>query len=193
MYCAKIKLILAKGIKMAKEIKVDIKENRILAWDSTLLNILLKDNSSGKNIIWATDDYTQYDATYTKDRQITVFSVTGKNGTIIKPRVEKTKQEQLFDFGVNFSGLKKLFISSSALQTNYMYAFEYLSQNDISRLGCVIFNRDAKPEQILLQTQDFEGGIHNPFIFRNNFFYTTMDENDFKVFSVPFQNIKLDY
>ena len=80
---------------MAKEIKVDIKDNRILALDSTLLNILLKDNSSGKNIIWATDDYTQYDETYTKDRQITVFSVTGKNGTIIKPRVEKTKQEQL--------------------------------------------------------------------------------------------------
>lgn len=80
---------------MAQEIKVDIKENRILALDSTLLNILLKDNSSGKNIIWATDDYTQYDETYTKDRQITVFSVTGKNGTIIKPRVEKTKQEQL--------------------------------------------------------------------------------------------------
>ena len=80
---------------MAKEIRVDIKENRILALDSTLLNILLKDNSSGKNIIWATDDYTQYDETYTNDRQITVFSVTGKNGTIIKPRVEKTKQEQL--------------------------------------------------------------------------------------------------
>ena len=80
---------------MAKEIRVDIKENRILALDSMLLNILLKDNSSGKNIIWATDDYTQYDETYTKDRQITVFSVTGKNGTIIKPRVEKTKQEQL--------------------------------------------------------------------------------------------------
>ena len=80
---------------MAKEIRVDIKENRILALDSTLLNILLKDNSSGKNIIWATDDYTQYDETYTKDRQITVFSVTGKNGMIIKPRVEKTKQEQL--------------------------------------------------------------------------------------------------
>ncbi|MBR4420553.1 MAG: restriction endonuclease subunit M, partial [Clostridia bacterium] len=80
---------------MAQEIRVDIKENRILALDSTLLNILLKDNSSGKNIIWATDDYTQYDETYTKDRQITVFSVTGKNGTIIKPRTEKTKQEQL--------------------------------------------------------------------------------------------------
>lgn len=80
---------------MAKEIRVDIRENRILELDSTLLNILLKDNSSGQNIIWATDDYTQYDSTYTKDKQITVFSVTGKNGMIIKPRVEKTKKEQL--------------------------------------------------------------------------------------------------
>ena len=80
---------------MAKEIRVDIRENRILELDSTLLNILLKDNSSGQNIIWATDDYTQYDSTHTKDRQITVFSVTGKNGMIIKPRVEKTTREQL--------------------------------------------------------------------------------------------------
>ena len=105
----------------------------------------------------------------------------------------KTKQEQLFNFGVNFSNLKKLFISSSASQSNYMYSFEYLSQTDISRMGCMIFNSDAKPEQILLQTQDFEGGIHNPFIFKNNFFYSTMDENDFKIFSVPFQDIQLDY
>jgi hypothetical protein len=80
---------------MEKEIRVDIRENRILELDSTLLNILLKDNSSGQNIIWATDDYTQYDSTYTKNKQITVFSITGKNGMIIKPRVEKTKQEQL--------------------------------------------------------------------------------------------------
>ena len=79
---------------MTTENKVDVKENRLLALDSTLLSILLKDNSSNKNIIWATDDYVQYDETYTKDRQITVFSVTGKYGHVIKPRVEKTKQEQ---------------------------------------------------------------------------------------------------
>ncbi|MGN0807524.1 MAG: restriction endonuclease subunit M [Candidatus Coproplasma sp.] len=80
---------------MMNENIIDIKENRLLALDSTLLNILLKDNSSGKNIVWATDDYTQYDVTYTRDRQITVFSVTGKNGSIIKPRVAKTKQEHI--------------------------------------------------------------------------------------------------
>ena len=80
---------------MTKEIKIDIRENRLLKIDSMLLNILLKDNTSGKNILWATDDYTQYNEVFTKDRQITVLSITGKNGNIIKPRIEKTKQEQL--------------------------------------------------------------------------------------------------
>ena len=36
-----------------REIKVDIKENEILNSDPKLLEILLKDNSSGKNIIWS--------------------------------------------------------------------------------------------------------------------------------------------
>ena len=77
-----------------KEITVDVKENSILKLDSTLLNILLKDNSSGKNILWATDDYVKYNQAYTSDSQITIFSVTGKNGILIKPRTEKTKTEQ---------------------------------------------------------------------------------------------------
>ena len=77
-----------------KEITVDVKENSILKLDSTLLDILLKDNSSGKNILWATDDYVKYNQAYTSDSQITIFSVTGKNGMLIKPRTEKTKTEQ---------------------------------------------------------------------------------------------------
>ena len=83
---------------MTKEIKVDIKENSILALDSMILNILLKDNSTGKNIIWATDNYVQYGEMYANDKQITLFSITGKNGNTIKPRVEKTKQSNLLVF-----------------------------------------------------------------------------------------------
>lgn len=37
--------------------KVDIKENYICSLDNKLLKILLKDHSSNKNIIWATDNY----------------------------------------------------------------------------------------------------------------------------------------
>lgn len=79
---------------MAKEIRVDVKENKILEMDSELLSILLKDNSSGKNIIWATDNYAQKGAGYMANDTISIFAITGKNGNIIKPRTEKSKQEQ---------------------------------------------------------------------------------------------------
>ena len=74
---------------------IDVKENYILRLDSGLLSILLKDNTTGKNIIWATDDYNVYGAGYQKDSSMTIFSITGKNGNLIKPRTAKTKQEQI--------------------------------------------------------------------------------------------------
>ena len=74
---------------------IDVKENYILRLDSGLLSILLKDNTTGKNIIWATDDYNAYGAGYQKDNSMTIFSITGKNGNLIKPRTAKTKQEQI--------------------------------------------------------------------------------------------------
>ncbi len=40
--------------------QIDIKENYIYRLDRELLEILLKDRSSGKNIIWATDNYGKY-------------------------------------------------------------------------------------------------------------------------------------
>lgn len=80
---------------MAKEIRVDVKENKILEMDASLLSILLKDNSSGKNLIWATDNYAQKGFGYGKKDHIDIYAITGTNGNLIKPRTEKTKQEQL--------------------------------------------------------------------------------------------------
>ena len=80
---------------MAKEIRVDVKENKILEMDASLLSILLKDNSSGKNLIWATDGYAKKGVRYRSEDHIDVYAITGVNGNLIKPRTEKTKQEQL--------------------------------------------------------------------------------------------------
>ena len=80
---------------MAKEIRVDVKENRILERDAQLLSILLKDNSSGKNLIWATDDYISNGNGYSASDYITIYSITGKSGNLIRPRTEKSKKEQL--------------------------------------------------------------------------------------------------
>ena len=73
---------------------VDVKENRLLSIDIELLNILLKDNSSGKNIIWATSDYENNGSGFDFDSEITVNKVTGVFKELIKPRSKKTKEEK---------------------------------------------------------------------------------------------------
>ena len=79
---------------LEKKEKVDIKENKILKIDSSLLEILLKDKTTGKNIMWLTEDYEKNGIGYKYEDEIRINAITGRNGEIIKPRVEKTKQEQ---------------------------------------------------------------------------------------------------
>lgn len=75
--------------------RVDIKENLIKKLDDSLLSVLLKDHSSGKNIIWATDNYEIKGSGYESYSPITVKAITGRHGNVIKPRVGKSKKEQL--------------------------------------------------------------------------------------------------
>ena len=75
--------------------RVDISENRILSNNVYVLSILLKDNTTGKNIIWATDNYEHLGFEYKSHKPITIQSVTGRNGHLIMPRVEKSKEDQL--------------------------------------------------------------------------------------------------
>lgn len=73
---------------------IDIKENYIEQLDIGLLAILLRDHSSGNNIIWATDNYSSRGDGFQSNDFITVQSVTGYNGNIVKPRIKKSKEEQ---------------------------------------------------------------------------------------------------
>ena len=79
---------------MSTELNIDIKENEILKIDADLLEILLKDKTTGKNILWATDNYRKYGEKYNADQQIKIDLITGDNGSIIRPRVAKSKAEQ---------------------------------------------------------------------------------------------------
>lgn len=86
--------------------QIDIKENALRELDPKILKMLLKDKSKEyikhktKNenmktsIIWATNDYTTFGEGYCFDDEITIKSITGKNGNVIRPRIEKTKEEQ---------------------------------------------------------------------------------------------------
>lgn len=80
--------------RMSTELNVDIKENKILKIDSELLAILLKDKTTGKNILWATDNYRKYGEKYNADQQIKIDLITSHHGSIIRPRVAKSKTEQ---------------------------------------------------------------------------------------------------
>lgn len=73
---------------------IDIKENTIQTLTPKILAYLLKDKTTRKNIIWATDDYTMYGKGYSYDDFITVKSITGERGNVIRPRTDKSKEEQ---------------------------------------------------------------------------------------------------
>ena len=79
---------------MSPEKSIDIKENDLLKIDRSLLEILLKDKTTGKNIIWATDNYSKYGELYTSEKEIKIELITSQHGGVIKPRVEKSKEER---------------------------------------------------------------------------------------------------
>lgn len=75
-----------------ENIVVDIIENKI---DPTILEILLKDRTTGRNIIWATDNYASKGEGYSFFDEIRINAITGsENGLVICPRIKKSKEEQ---------------------------------------------------------------------------------------------------
>lgn len=71
----------------------DILENT-LRRKGKLLDILLIDRTTKKNIIWATYSYEKYGKEFSKKNQIKPELVTGLNGKLIQPRAVKSLEEQ---------------------------------------------------------------------------------------------------
>ncbi len=72
---------------------IDIKES-VLRRTGGLLDILLLDRTTKKNIIWATDSYERLGKRFSSKKRITLTLVTGKYGTVIQPRAAKSLIEQ---------------------------------------------------------------------------------------------------
>jgi hypothetical protein len=78
----------------------DVLENDIRTSMPRILGILLLDRTAStpntpKNIIWANDNYKEYDATaYAATAQIKPELITGERGLLIRPRALKTKALQ---------------------------------------------------------------------------------------------------
>lgn len=88
--------------------EVDIKENSVMEFDAELLAILLQDKNSGKNIIWATDNYIANGFGYGSADEISLYLITGKNGGIIKPRTEKQKKSSKYVLKIKLKFLHRL-------------------------------------------------------------------------------------
>lgn len=75
-------------------VNIDINENEILTSYPDILDILLMDRSSNKNIIWATKHYWRHGKGYRENEQIKKELITGHSYSIIKPRIKKTQTDQ---------------------------------------------------------------------------------------------------
>jgi len=59
-----------------------------------VLDTLLRDHTTGKNIFWATHDYEELGSEYNYRSPILPELITGERGKVIRPRVLKSKEEQ---------------------------------------------------------------------------------------------------
>jgi hypothetical protein len=70
---------------------IDILENELVAQYPDVLEILLKDHTTQKNIFWATKNYEHLGDQYSGNAFILPELITGENGNVIMPRVHKDK------------------------------------------------------------------------------------------------------
>jgi hypothetical protein len=70
---------------------IDILENEIVTQYPDVLQILLRDHTTRKNIFWATNNYQHLGKQYQYNTHILPELITGKYGNIVMPRVHKDK------------------------------------------------------------------------------------------------------
>lgn len=73
-------------------VKVDSAEMEVDKYGQQLYNILLKDRTTERNIIWATSDYSDYGESFQAQAEIKLISKKLPN--VITPRIRKNKQKQ---------------------------------------------------------------------------------------------------
>lgn len=70
--------------------KIDVNEDKLLRDYPEILQLLLIDRTTNKNIIWATNSYEEHGYGFFEQDQITVNKITGIFSGLIKPRIEKS-------------------------------------------------------------------------------------------------------
>jgi hypothetical protein len=74
---------------------IDIHEDYLAKRDN-LLELLLQDKTTSKNILWATDSYQSKGELFAPNAQIRTDLITGVYGNLIQPRAVKSREEQIY-------------------------------------------------------------------------------------------------
>lgn len=110
---------------------IDVDEGK---WSKEVLQILLIDRTTNRNIIWGTDDYEALGKEYNSHYPILFELITGKNSCVIQPRILKTKESQ----GNRTKGKAEVFTPSWVCNTQNNLV-------DNAWFGCKnIFNREIE-------------------------------------------------
>jgi hypothetical protein len=99
---------------------IDVLENT-LRRKGALLDVLLLDRTTKKNIIWATDSYEKTGKDFSYKKCIAPELVTGKHGLLIQPRAAKSLDEQrrrTKDKAEVFTPLKIVDLMNKAAESN---------------------------------------------------------------------------
>lgn len=72
----------------------DIRETQLLEQYPDAMRALLRDRTTGRNIMWCTDSYAGRGEGYRYDDTIEVERVTGVNGMVVQPRALKSRGER---------------------------------------------------------------------------------------------------
>lgn len=75
-------------------INLEIFDEDLTVYGESLLKILLKDRTSGRNIIWATDDYLSLGSIYKEKNEINLNILHSLDEKFIRPRITKSFQKQ---------------------------------------------------------------------------------------------------
>ena len=80
--------------KESSPTQIDVRKDDLLELSPEVLDILLRDHTTGKNIFWATHDYEALGSEYDYHSEIQPHLITGEKGMVIRPRVLKSKENQ---------------------------------------------------------------------------------------------------
>ena len=75
--------------------QADISETVFFQQYPEILETLLKDHTTQKNIFWATDSYADLGQGFQFSDPIAIEHIIGEHGMVIRPRALKTKEEQV--------------------------------------------------------------------------------------------------